>query len=131
MATVCHRLLNQMNFLALNQGLMHKDNKMPPLYGISRMSLLDEENKRLLERSLELTSKVSALERALRSVHHTRSLEVRKCFFTLCLQQKRGPPPPAFVLSLWLRPDLRSSLLARGRTIAQRYCICFAWRSRV
>lgn len=47
---------------------------------IFRGRLLDEENRQLQERVLQLTSQVCALERALRSIH-SHSLEVRTCGF--------------------------------------------------
>ncbi|XP_054857775.1 trichohyalin-like [Eublepharis macularius] len=63
----------------------------------NRVRFLDEENKQLQERTLQLSSQVGALERALRNIH-SHNLEVRKPGSSLVfggtpLPQSPGMPP--------------------------------------
>ncbi|XP_044308175.1 coiled-coil domain-containing protein 30 isoform X2 [Varanus komodoensis] len=62
----------------------------------SRVHFLDEENKKLQEQILQLTTQVGVLQRALRSIHNHNLEELKSLGFSECqLQSQTSPPPKA------------------------------------
>ncbi|KAJ6656762.1 hypothetical protein lerEdw1_003093 [Lerista edwardsae] len=71
----------------------------------NRGRLLDEENKQLQERILQLTSQVCALERALRSIHSHSLEELRSVGFSECQLRSKPLPLPNISVSVTELPD--------------------------
>nr|XP_020636904.1 coiled-coil domain-containing protein 30-like [Pogona vitticeps] len=78
----------------------------------SRLHYLNEENKRLQDRILQLTSQVGALERALRNIHSHNLEELKSIGFSECHLQSQMPALPNLSLSVGGLADTRGFLKA-------------------